>query len=103
MKYLPQIYSTIPINIAGRMLDVRLRRNPEFRPLGRIAPVAVDSGLRPETHLDEHSEDSAAIHSDCCASSELSGVGAFTRLCCLLVALAAVSESFAFLLTVLGK
>ncbi len=25
------------------------RRNPEFRPLGRFAPVAVDSGLRPET------------------------------------------------------
>ena len=25
------------------------RRNPEFRPLGRFAPVAVNSGLRPET------------------------------------------------------
>lgn len=35
--------------VVGRMLDVRLTRNPEFRPLGRYAPVAVDSGLRPET------------------------------------------------------
>ena len=25
------------------------RRNLEFRPLGRCAPVAVNSGLRPET------------------------------------------------------
>jgi hypothetical protein len=31
------------------MLDVLLTRNPEFRPLGRFALVAVDSGLRPET------------------------------------------------------
>lgn len=27
------------------------RRNPEFRPLGHFVPVAVNSGLRPETPL----------------------------------------------------
>jgi len=27
-----------------------LRANPGFRPLGRFAPFAVNSGLRPETH-----------------------------------------------------
>jgi predicted DNA binding CopG/RHH family protein len=32
--------------------DYRSRSShPEFRPLGRCAPVAVNSGLRPETHL----------------------------------------------------
>ena len=43
------IYHIIPIIVQGRMLDVRLRSNPEFRQLGRFAPVAVNSGLRPET------------------------------------------------------
>lgn len=46
-----QFYCVLVLIVVGRMLDVRLSRNPEFRLLGRCAPVAVNSGLRPETPL----------------------------------------------------
>lgn len=46
------------------MPDVRLRRNPEFRLLGRYAPVVFDSGLRPETHVDERRESAMTVVTD---------------------------------------
>jgi hypothetical protein len=45
---LPQSYHTYRHNPKDRMLDVR---TSELRPLGRFAPFAVDSGLRPETRF----------------------------------------------------
>ena len=41
------------------MPDVLRRSNPVFRPLGCFAPVAVNSGLRPETR--KYSKDGAAV------------------------------------------
>ena len=39
--------------------------HPEFRPLGRFAPVAVNSGLRPETRTPQGQRPATRLRADC--------------------------------------